>query len=167
MDITFVRWPVERDRLLELRQARMPRLILVDKDAPVPVVVDEYEDWVRVPAPEEDVRARVAGVSMRAQAAGHRVPDIDEYGVVRFNGAHTSVPPVEARLAEVLIDRFGAVVGRSELSEAGWPGGHASRNALDVHVLRLRRRLGEAGLSIRTVRARGYMLEAAAVRPEV
>jgi two-component system OmpR family response regulator len=161
MDITFVRWPVERDRLTELRKARTPRLILVDEDAPVPIVVDEYEDWVRVPAPEEDVRARVAGVSMRAQAAGLRIPDIDEYGVVRFSGAHTSVPPVEARLAQVLIERFGAVVGRGELSEAGWPGGHASRNALDVHVLRLRRRLDEAGLSIRTVRARGYLLESA------
>jgi len=141
----------------------MPRLILVEKDAPVPVVVDEYEDWVRVPAPEEDVRARVAGVSMRVRAAGAGIPEIDEYGVVRFGGAHTSVPPVEARLAELLIDRFGSVVGRGDLSEAGWPGGHATRNALDVHVLRLRRRLVEAGLSIRTVRARGYLLEAAAV----
>ena len=31
--------------------------------------------------------------------------------------------------------------------------------ARDVHVLRLRRRLAEAGLSIRTVRSRGYLLE--------
>ena len=161
MDITLIRWPAEADRLPELRGARVPRLLLVDEGAPPPVVADEYEDWIRVPAPEEDLRARVEGLSRRAAAAGEGAPEIDEYGVVRFNGAHTAVPPVEARLAELLIDRFGAVVGRPELSEAGWPGGHASRNALDVHVLRLRRRLAEAGLSIRTVRARGYLLEPA------
>lgn len=163
MDITLIRWPAEADRLPELREARLPRLLLVDEGAPPPVIEDEHEDWIRVPAPEEDVRARVEGLSRRAAAAGEGVPEIDEYGVVRFNGAHTAVPPVEARLAELLIRRFGAVVGRPELSEAGWPGGHASRNALDVHVLRLRRRLTEAGLSIRTVRARGYLLEPAPV----
>jgi len=161
MDITLIRWPAEAGRLPGLRDARVPRLLLVDEGAPPPVVEDEYEDWIRVPAPEEDLRARVAGLSRRAQAAGEGAPEIDEYGVVRFNGAHTAVPPVEARLAELLIARFGAVVGRPELSEAGWPGGHASRNALDVHVLRLRRRLNEVGLSIRTVRARGYLLEPA------
>lgn len=161
MDITLIRWPAEADRLPELRNARLPRLLLVDEGAPPPVVEDDFEDWIRVPAPEQDVRARVEGLSRRASAAGNGSPEIDEYGVVRFNGAHTAVPPVEARLAELLIDRFGAVVGRPELSEAGWPGGHANRNALDVHVLRLRRRLAEAGLSIRTVRARGYLLEPA------
>lgn len=162
MDITLIRWPAEADRLPDLRSAHVPRLLLVDEGAPPPVVEDDYEDWIRVPAPEEDLRARVEGLSRRASAAGEGVPEIDEYGVVRYNGARTAIPPVEARLAELLIARFGAVVGRPELSEAGWPGGLANRNALDVHVLRLRRRLAEAGLSIRTVRARGYLLEPAA-----
>lgn len=160
MDITLIRWPAEADRLPQLRENRIPRLLLVDEGSPPPIIADEFEDWVRVPAPEQDLRARVEGLSRRAEAAGHRHPDIDEHGVVRFNGSHTAVPPVEARLAEVLIERFGTVVGRDELSEAGWPGGHANRNALDVHVLRLRRRLAETGLSIRTVRSRGYLLEA-------
>jgi two-component system OmpR family response regulator len=161
MDITLIRWPAEADRLPGLREARVPRLLLVDEDAAPPVVADDFEDWVRVPAPEQDLRARVEGLSRRAEAAGQRFPEIDEHGVVRFNGAHTAVPPVEARLAELLIERFGTVVSRDVLSNVGWPGGHATRNALDVHVLRLRRRLAEAGLSIRTVRSRGYLLEAA------
>lgn len=159
MDITLIRWPAESERLPELRDSRIPRLLLVDEEADPPLVMDELEDWVRLPAPDQDVRARLEGLSRRAEAVGLRVPEIDEHGIVRFNGGHTSVPPVEARLAEMLISRFGSVVGRSELTEAGWPGGHANRNALDVHVLRLRRRLSEAGLSIRTVRSRGYLLE--------
>ena len=39
--------------------------------------------------------------------------------------------------------------------------GSPGRNALDVHVLRLRRRLAPVGLVIRTVRSRGYLLEQA------
>lgn len=161
MDITLIRWPAESSRLPELRDSQIPRLLLVDGDADPPVVVDDLEDWIRVPAPEQDLRARVEGLSRRASSVGRSVPDIDEHGVVRFRSGHTAVPPVEARLAGVLIDHFGAVVSREELSEAGWPGGHANRNALDVHVLRLRRRLAEAGLAIRTVRSRGYLLEPA------
>ena len=66
---------------------------------------------------------------------------------------------MEARLTEALIGRFGAVVSRDALARAGWPGGAPGRNALDVHVLRLRRRLDGLGLVIRTVRSRGYLLE--------
>lgn len=42
---------------------------------------------------------------------------------------------------------------------AVWPGQAPGRNALDVHILRLRRRLLPLGLAIRTVRSRGYLLE--------
>ena len=59
-----------------------------------------------------------------------------------------------------LLDRFGAVVSRDNLSRTGWPTGAPGRNALDVHMLRLRRRIGPLGLAIRTVRSRGYLLEA-------
>jgi DNA-binding response OmpR family regulator len=61
-----------------------------------------------------------------------------------------------------LLDRAGAVVSRDTLARAGWPDGAPGRNALDVHVLRLRRRVDPLGLVIRTVRSRGYLLETAA-----
>jgi DNA-binding winged helix-turn-helix (wHTH) protein len=60
-----------------------------------------------------------------------------------------------------MLERYGAVVSRDALSRAGWPQGAPGRNALDVHVLRLRRRLAPIGLVIRTVRSRGYLLERA------
>ncbi len=52
------------------------------------------------------------------------------------------------------------VVSREMLANSGWPDGAPGRNALDVHVLRMRRRLAPLGLVIRTVRSRGYLLEA-------
>ena len=90
------------------------------------------------------------------------MPTLDGDGVLRFGTTWVSLPPVEARLTRAMVERFGAVVGRETLARAGWPEGTAGRNALDVHVLRLRRRLAVVGLVIRTVRSRGYLLEAAA-----
>jgi hypothetical protein len=89
------------------------------------------------------------------------MPEIDGHGVLRFGSGWVSLPPVEARLADALVVRFGAVVGRDTLRRSIWPGSAPGRNVLDVHVLRLRRRLAPLGLAIRTVRSRGYMLERA------
>ncbi len=122
---------------------------------------DCLEDWIRVPAPELDLRARLAALEGRAERHAPAVPTLDVDGVLRFDDAWVSLPPVEARLTRVMVERFGAVVGREILARAGWPDATAGRNALDVHVLRLRRRLTAVGLVIRTVRSRGYLLEAA------
>src|SRR6185436_20646749 len=89
------------------------------------------------------------------------IPEIDSHGVLRFGSSWVSLPPVEARLADALVVRFGAVVGRDTLRRSVWPGSAPGRNVLDVHVLRLRRRLAPLGLAIWTVRSRGYMLEQA------
>ncbi|MDP8936794.1 MAG: helix-turn-helix domain-containing protein [Actinomycetota bacterium] len=69
-------------------------------------------------------------------------------------------------MTEALLDRFGAVASRETLIRAGWPCGAPGRNALDVHVLRLRRRLAPLPLAIRTVRSRGYLLEVAPAEAE-
>ena len=166
MDVVVVRWPAESDRRDRLRDAGTPRLLLVEEGAP-PTPQDCLEDWIRVPADDADLRARLDAVASRVeQHVVPDVPDLDVDGVLRFDGAWVSLPPVEARLASALIERFGAVVGRDALVRAGWPSSAPGRNALDVHVLRLRRRLATVHLSIKTVRSRGYLLEAAASRQE-
>ena len=90
---------------------------------------------------------------------GAIAPLLDDDGVIRLGAAWVSLPPVEARITNALLERFGAVVSRDTLARSGWPDGAPGRNALDVHVLRLRRRLAPLGLVIRTVRSRGYLLE--------
>ncbi len=135
-----------------------PRLLLVEDGAQPPVGDDPLEDWVRVPASEVDVQTRMATLAARARALA--APQLDVDGVLRFGAQWVSLPPVEARLTRALLERFGAVVSRESLSRAGWPDGAPGRNALDVHVLRLRRRLAPVRLVIRTVRSRGYLLEA-------
>jgi DNA-binding response OmpR family regulator len=159
VDVPFVRWPEDHEKLEQLRQEGTPRLLLVDADAPSPVVADCLEDWVRLPAADADVRARADALRLRAARHGAPEAEVDPQGVVRVGDRSVVLPPVEAALAVVLAERMGAVVGRGALLRAAWPDGEPDRNLLDVRILRLRRRLAPLGLVIRTVRARGYLME--------
>lgn len=152
-----MRWPAGAEKLEVLRSQRAPRLLVVAEDSPPPSPVDELEDWVRTPVDQGDLRARVDTLARRAERL--LVPSIDGDDVVHFDGTLAPLSPVEARLLRPLVDRFRSVVSRSDLTRAAWSGDAPGRNALDVHVSRLRRRLDESGLRIRTVRSRGYLLE--------
>lgn len=158
MDVVLLRWPLEHDRRSELHRAGQPRLLLVEDGTAPPVTASDLEDWIRVPAHEGDLQARVENLRARA-SRGAAAPELDLDGVLRLDGRWVALPPVEARLTGALLDRFGAVVSRDALAKAGWPDGAPGRNALDVHMLRLRRRVASLALAIRTVRSRGYLLE--------
>lgn len=157
MDVALVRWPAGADQLEMLRQQRAPRLLVVGEDVPPPSPIDELEDWVRTPVDQGDIRARVDTLARRAEQL--LVPVIDSDDVVHFDGTLWPLSPVEASMLRPLVDRFRSVVSRSDLARAAWGGDQPGRNALDVHVSRLRRRLKDSGLQIRTVRSRGYILE--------
>ena len=70
------------------------------------------------------------------------------------------LPAREWQLLEYLLRHLGKVVSKDHLvsSLSGWEG-DVSGNAVEVYVSRLRVKLAESGLRIRTVRGFGYMLE--------
>ncbi len=74
-------------------------------------------------------------------------------GTLRAGGSETALSERERELLRMLIDAKGQVVSRDAL---GGPGGS---RAADMGVSRLRKRLGEDGHRIVTVRGRGYRLE--------
>ena len=158
MDVVLVRWPEEHARLAHLRDHGLPRLLLVDPESAPPESPDCLEDWIRLPADDRDVRARLAALALRADRE-QPLPEIDGDGLLRYRGNWVSLSPVECSLASALVERFGAVVGRDALARRAWDGGAPTRNALDVHVLRLRRRIAAIGLEVRTVRSRGYLMQ--------
>lgn len=153
-----MRWPAERARRERLRRQGRPRLLLLDEDAAPPRQVDCLEDWIRIPAPDVDVDARAENLITRSRSHHLTAPTLDA-GVLRVGERWVPLSPLEARLTTVLLERMDTVVSREALARAGWPEGAGARNTLDVHAVRLRRRLASVGLAIRTVRARGYLLE--------
>jgi len=164
MDVRLIRWPAAKAQLDELRAAGVPRLVVVDGDAAPPVPPDELEDWVRLPADQSDVRIRVDTLAGRAR--GKAVPQLSPEGVLRHAGLSVVLSPVEHRLVDALIARFGVVVSRHDLMDVVWPDERPPRNTLDVHISRLRRRLGELDLGVTTVRGRGYLLDSLSARSQ-
>ena len=165
MDVVLVRWPEEDARLRQLRETGSPRLLLLNGESEPPESADFLEDWIRLPADDRDVRARVARLASRSETQ-QPAPQVDGDGLLRYRGRWVALSPVESALAITLVDRFGAVVGRDTLARRAWPEGTPTRNALDVHMLRLRRRISPLGVEVRTVRSRGYLMQAAQPRAD-
>jgi DNA-binding response OmpR family regulator len=157
-EVVLVRWPDESERLETLRSTGVPRLLLVPAGAAPPVTVDPLEDWVRLPADQAEIRARLATLNSRANT-DRPLPAVDTDGLLHYRDRWVALSPVEQALAAALTERFGAVVGRDVLARRAWPDGVPTRNALDVHILRFRRRIAALGLELRTVRSRGYLLQ--------
>lgn len=163
MDVALIRWPDERARRSELATRNMPRLLLLQPGAEPPVCFDPLEDWVRVPAAPEDVRARAESLTARFEARGPGDITLDRGGLLRFGEDQTRLTPLQTRLMGTLVEGKGMVVSRTDLIEAGWGSDNtrATPNALEANLVRLRRRLRPLGLRIRTIRSRGYLLEEA------
>jgi two-component system, OmpR family, response regulator len=159
-DVVLVRWPEEREQVERLRASGTARLLLVGEEVAAPKPFDALEDWIRLPAIDGDLRARANALAARARAldAAER-PTLNDDGILRYRGRWIMLSQVERALAGALVDRFTTVVRRDTLGQAAWPGGNSTRNALDVHMVRLRRRLLTLGLEVRTVRSRGYLLQ--------
>jgi len=164
-DVVVLAWPEQAAEVDRLRDLRVPRLLLVAADAEPPRGMDRLADWVRVPASETDVAARVVALMRRvgelADPAGQR-PSVDGHGRIVFRDRWAALSPIETRLAKVLCDRFSEVVSERELRDHAWPLGGAMApkpNALRVHLHRLRQRLGVLDLQIVSVRGQGVVLE--------
>lgn len=160
-DVVFVRWPAQADLRTRCWKDGVPRLLVVEGGAQPPISNDPVEDWVRPPVSHDDLAARVKALQRRFDS--RRVPAIDPTGALTFGRHAITISNTQAELMRLLIDRFAEVVYRIEFVDClavRIP--TLNRNSLDLHVMRLRRRLLPIGLSIRTVWGRGYMLEYAA-----
>jgi uroporphyrinogen-III synthase len=74
---------------------------------------------------------------------------------------HVQLTRREAGVLAALVARNGAVVSPKSLLRSVWSGAAGDEHVVGVTVGRLRRKLGAAGSSVRTVPRRGYRLELA------
>lgn len=158
-DVILLRWPAEAAKRERCHEFGTLRLLVVEGGVDPPVTVDVQEDWVRAPISQEDLQARIA--ALRARSSVHTRPQVDPHGVLRFGMRCTPVSPTATDLLECLVRQFGVLVSREVLHEC-LPEGvdDDNRNVLDLHMMRLRKRIRPVGLVIRTVWGRGYLLEA-------
>jgi DNA-binding response OmpR family regulator len=157
-EVKLIRWPADAAEREVCKNLGTLRLLIVEARAPAPVCPDIHEDWVRTPISRDDLQARMA--SLRARVAANALPELDPGGILRYRGRRITLSPTETDLLSSLIRNFGAPVSRKELFDC-LPDrvGKSKRNALDLHIMRLRRRLDPVGLTIQTLWSRGYLLE--------
>jgi DNA-binding response OmpR family regulator len=158
MDVALIQWPSDERLRLELARQDHPRLLLVEPDADPPECTDLLEDWVRLPVSRADRNARIRNLESRVEGRDPQAPKVNGSGTLEYRGKSIQLSAIPTNLVRLLIERFGAVVSREALANAAWPDADPSENNLDVTMGRLRRQLGPAGLRIRTVRSRGYLL---------
>jgi len=124
------------------------------------------DDYLVKPFAVEELEARLRALLRRRQAG--RTERIELAGLaVDLAGKRAWIgeDPVELTAREwsvltQLLARVGQVVGKDQIQQAlGAERNSLSDNAIEVYVSRLRAKLAGAGVSIRTLRGFGYMIE--------
>jgi DNA-binding response OmpR family regulator len=163
-DVVVLDWPDQERDATRLAAQNIPCLFLVAPGAEPPIAESDNQDWVWFDARDSEIEARLLRLSRHA-AANQRRPTVEEFGKLSHNRISIFLSPIDERLAEMLVENFGKVVGADELIATMRSGG-GSPNALRVHISRLRRRVRPLGLEINAVRSHGYaMTSAEAVFP--
>jgi two-component system response regulator QseB len=124
------------------------------------------DDYLVKPFDLDELAARIRALLRRK--SGRTEPHLEHLGVVldpathrvTRAGAEVALAPREFALLELLLERPGAILSRSQLEERlyGW-GEEVESNAIEVHIHSLRRKLGAQ--FILTVRGVGYRVRPA------
>ncbi|MGC2518034.1 MAG: response regulator transcription factor [Burkholderiales bacterium] len=124
------------------------------------------DDYVTKPFSLPEFEARVRALIRRSQAV--KSPRLHFGGLTidtvarraSIEGESLDLTPREWAVLEYLLMRVGQVVSKEHLLQAmcSWDDS-LTHNAIEVYISRLRSKLQHAGVSIRTVRGFGYMVE--------
>ena len=156
-------------RRLRGRGSRVPVLILTARDAMEDRVTGldlGADDYLAKPFDLPELEARVRALIRRGQGGSSA---IIMHGQLQFDSAGRCVTvkeqPIElsARelgVLEALLLKANKVVSKEQLVEHLYDWNEESGiNAIEVYVHRLRKKLDPHGISIRTIRGLGYLLE--------
>ena len=158
LPVEVVDWPVEAGRREAFARAGVPRLLLVAPGAPPPDVIGVDEDWIRLPATDDDVLARAIHVMRLGERRRTDLPYVDDHRVLHRAGVGTAHHTRRARMLELLLRHVGSVVSYEELTRVVWSNDAPTREAVEAATYRLRRRISGLSMSIKAVRGRGVAL---------
>ena len=132
------------------------------------------DDYLTKPFSPQELVLRVRNILRRIAQAQAGVPDVMKVGPVLIDrsahrvtvdGVELDLTPTEFKLLMTLAERRGRVQSRRHLLETVWDAAPVIQTrTVDMHVQRLRTKLGAAGDMIETVRGFGYRLRAAQSR---
>ena len=156
-------------RRLRRRACTVPVLILTARDN----IADRVngldvgaDDYLVKPFELAELEARVRALMRRAQSVAtarinHGALTLDTAARRAFVGEHAlDLSAREVALLEALLLSAGRVVSKDQLADRLYGvSDEVGPNAIEVFVHRLRRKIEAAGVSIRTIRGLGYLVE--------
>jgi two-component system, OmpR family, response regulator len=157
-------------RLRSRREAQnraLPVLILSARDsmeARVRGLDGGADDYLTKPFDLLEFEARVRALLRRGQTATFSVGRLQWDWQSRLgttDGKPLALSPHETALLEALVRHVGRIVSKTNLVSLIGDDGVAADNKVEVYIHRLRRKVADAGLEIRTVRGLGYLLRVA------
>jgi two-component system phosphate regulon response regulator PhoB len=127
------------------------------------------DDYLTKPFSPQELVLRVGAILRRMSAAGVGPADLLSLGAITVDRAEHRVTvdgqlidltPTEYKLLLILAERRGRVQSRAHLLETVWDAApDIQTRTVDMHVQRLRAKLGPAGDVIETVRGFGYRVK--------
>lgn len=107
------------------------------------------------------LKRRAAGLLEQQLSLGDLMLDVTGREL-RYSGVRVPLSPRELALTELLMQKAGRVVTKESIVArlSSWESDF-SENSVEVYVHRLRKRFGDLGVVIRTIRGFGYVMEAA------
>ena len=131
------------------------------------------DDYLTKPFSPQELVLRIGAILRRLGAPappGGGAADVVQFGPLRIDraahrvtvdGAEVDLTPTEYKLLLTLGERRGRVQARAHLLETVWEAApDIQTRTVDMHIQRLRTKLGAAGDMIETVRGFGYRLNA-------
>ena len=132
------------------------------------------DDYLTKPFSPQELVLRVRNILRRMSQVQSGLPDVVRIGPILIDrsahrvtveNAELDLTPTEFKLLITLAERRGRVQSRALLLEIVWDAApDIQTRTVDMHVQRLRTKLGAAGELIETVRGFGYRLRAAQPR---
>lgn len=126
------------------------------------------DDYITKPFSPQELVLRVGAILRRINAGGRKGETIriesleidrDSHRIT-VAGRDVELTPIEFKLLLLLADRRGRVQDRTKLLEAVWDAApDIQTRTVDMHIQRLRTKLGDAGNIIETVRGFGYRIK--------
>lgn len=126
------------------------------------------DDYLTKPFSPQELVLRVGAILRRMSVGASEASDVLTIGPIRIDrtahrvqvdGHEIELTPTEYKLLALLADRRGRLQDRSQLLETVWEAApDIQTRTVDMHVQRLRAKLGIGGSLIETVRGFGYRL---------
>ncbi len=156
-------------RRLRRRNDALPVLILSGREQPEEKVAGldlGADDYLVKPFSLDELQARVRALLRRGHGSAAPVLTYRELTfdpatrTASISGHALPLSLHELSVLEVLVRRFGRPVSKEQLVEQIYTyDQEVSHNAIEVYVHRLRKKIGDTGLVVRTLYGRGYALD--------